>query len=235
MALQAKITFKFLIQGNGRNETIVQQPLAPNPNYALATQGAASYNSPALFAQLVIDPGWNQIVDPATYLTPPMARSYFAMLYGSTTGQSYPPGTLTLAGATTDDGIGIAVGQPMFLALPAGVVGLYLYNPGATSFISSSGPCMMNSRACARVTGIFPALGVSPGLAAAVNEPTFDGLILMLDFATTGGSRHLEPHRCRQPHACHSCWQGAAGHPCCPCSAWRAGPSPCGALRCPGW
>lgn len=135
MALQAKIVFRFLIQGNGRNETIVQQPLSPNPDYALATQGAVSYHSPALFAQLVIDPGWNQIVDPATYLTPPMSRNYFAMLYGSTTGQSYPPGTLTLAGATTDDGIGIATGQPMVLALPAGVVPLYLYNPGATSFI----------------------------------------------------------------------------------------------------
>ncbi len=139
MATQAKVIFRFRIEGDGRNETLQSQPLSPNADFTISTGGAVSYASPALLGQLTLQPGWNQVVDPAAYLLSPTVRNYVALIcpgyvQGATmaNGQTLPP-SLTLAGATTDGGIGLIPGAPIFLGLPQGPSAVFLYNWGQYS------------------------------------------------------------------------------------------------------
>lgn len=135
MSKSARVVFRFTIQGNGRDQVVNEQPLSPNPDFSKSTDGAVSYNSPALFGQYILDPGWTQLLDPAGYIASPMVRNYFAFfpaLGGS--GQSLPP-VITLAGATTDVGVGLNPNTICALALPAGAVGIYVQNPGSTSYL----------------------------------------------------------------------------------------------------
>lgn len=128
MAIRANCTFKFAIVGDGRNETLVRQPLASNADFTVMTGGAVSLNSPAMFTKVVLQPGWNQLIDPAAYITTPMARNYFALI--PPTGSTFAK---VLAGATTDVGVSMATNVPLVLGLPAGAVNLYVYNAGATA------------------------------------------------------------------------------------------------------
>lgn len=127
MSIRANSTFKFLLQGDGVNETIVRQPLSTNPDYTLVTGGAVSMYSPATRSKLLLQPGWSQLLDPAAYVQAPMARNYYAL--------TWPAGSTTpwaIAGATTDAAVGMNPGMPMALGL-AGAVPIYIYIPGATA------------------------------------------------------------------------------------------------------
>jgi hypothetical protein len=132
MAKRAKCIFRFTIQGNGRNETLTKQPLGPNADFSQSTDGNVSLNSPALLGQFTFQPGWNQVIDPATYLLSPMQRNFLLMwLPGFTlNGQTIPP-SMTLAGSTLDGGVGITPAAPIVLGLPAGVGPVYIYNSGS--------------------------------------------------------------------------------------------------------
>lgn len=137
MSKRANCTFKFCIQGNGRNETLVRQPLATNPDFSVVTGGAVSLNSPAMMTQVCLEPGWNQLIDPAAYLQSPMARSYYGLFAAAGASGAEPalPPSLTLAGSTMDVGVGLIPGAPLVLALPPGPVSLYVYNWGASPLV----------------------------------------------------------------------------------------------------
>ena len=144
MAKHAKIIFKFCIQGDGRNETLTKQPLTPNSDFSISTEGSVSLNSPSLLGQVTLQPGWNQIVDPAYYLLAPVTRNYVALIVpGMAPGQTMPggqtlPPSVTMAGATTDVGVGIIPGAPVFLGLPSGPASIYMYNWGNYAFTYST-------------------------------------------------------------------------------------------------
>jgi hypothetical protein len=128
MAKQVKVGFRFVIQGDGVNITLSRQPLTSNADFSQVTSGAVNINSPAIVSKMTLQPGWNQILDPANYLTAPMVRNYLDF---------FPPATSviakTLAGSTTDTGVALAPNVPMRLALPAGGVTMYMFLAGATA------------------------------------------------------------------------------------------------------
>jgi hypothetical protein len=125
--LHGSCVFKFVIQGNGRNETIVKQPLSTSADFSVIAGGAVSLQSPGMMSRLTLQQGWNQIVDPAAYIASPMARSYFALVppVGSTNKK-------VVAGSTLDVGVSVNPALATVLALPPGPVGLYVYSDGAT-------------------------------------------------------------------------------------------------------
>ena len=133
MAKYATIRFRFEIVGNGRNEVLSRQPLSTNSDLTIAAPGVVSFNSPGMLTQVVLAVGWNQLIDPASYLAPPMKRNYFALI---------PPPTSTtakvLAGSTADLGVSLVPNMPLVLALPTGAVSMYVYNAGSTAEVCDS-------------------------------------------------------------------------------------------------
>ena len=144
MAKHAKLIFRFRIQGDGRDECLVNQPLSPSADFTISTEGAVSLYSPSLLGQVTLQPGWNQIVDPASYLLAPVTRNYLALIVpGAAPGQTMPngqtlPPSITIAGATTDGGVGIIPGAPVFFGLPQGPVSIFMYNWGNYPFTYST-------------------------------------------------------------------------------------------------